>query len=90
MEREGLTQSALAKAAKVSQSTVSRALEQLPVKHSRARQKLFVYAGLLGEVDEGSTVEGTKLVSRAFEQLWDGTDRQARAVAKIIQTLREI
>jgi transcriptional regulator with XRE-family HTH domain len=88
MSGKGLSQSELAKAAGVSQSTVSRALHKTPGKHSDASRRLCVYAGIEVGDATGSTVVGTKLVLKTFENIWDGTDAHAAAIARIIEASR--
>jgi transcriptional regulator with XRE-family HTH domain len=88
MSGKGLSQSELANAAGVSQSTVSRALRKAPGKHSNASRRLCVYAGIEAEDATGSTVVGTKLVLKTFENIWDGTDAHAAAIARIIEASR--
>jgi len=87
MRARGLTQAALAKQARVSQSTVSRALSKSPLKHSDAHRRLCLYAGLENAIDKDSTAKGINLVHSAFEKIWDGSDAHAVAVAKIIEAL---
>jgi transcriptional regulator with XRE-family HTH domain len=82
-----LSQAELAKLAGVSQATVSRALRETNQKHSDARKKLFIYAGLEDMSDPSSTARGINLVSAAFSKIWDGSDAHALAVARIIESL---
>lgn len=84
MKTKGLSQSALAKAAGVNQSTVSRALRQAPARHSEAMLRLCRYAGISDLQSESSTARGAKLVLTSFEKVWDGSDAHATAIARII------
>jgi transcriptional regulator with XRE-family HTH domain len=88
MDARGLTQVDLAKAAKVSQSTVSRALRGIPDRRGRARKRLFEYAGIT--TIEASAIDARRRVLQAFEKMWNGSDTQAAAVAKVIDALRDV
>ena len=48
MRDKGLSQAQLAKNAKVSQSTISRALRGETKRHSQARHRLFAHLGITG------------------------------------------
>jgi transcriptional regulator with XRE-family HTH domain len=87
IEQQHITQAELARRAGVSQATVSRALGRANKKQSNAKARLFAYAGLVNEDSTDSTDVGIKLVMKAFEQIWDGSDGDARAVAKMIEAL---
>jgi transcriptional regulator with XRE-family HTH domain len=86
MEREGLNQPSLARAAGVSQATVSRALNSMVLRRGRALLKLLAYIGSTSSKNPPS-VAGKKRVARAFEQIWDGTPVHAEVVARIIEGL---
>jgi len=90
MEEKHLGQTELARAAGVSQSTVSRALSGLPLKHGRARSKLFTYAQLKDPNQEVPPKKGPQRVMTAFHRIWDGTEDHANAVAKIIDALEDL
>ena len=87
IDQKRITQAELAKRSGVSQATISRALQRANKKQSKARERLFAYAGLASEDSTDSTDAGIKLVIRAFEKIWDGSDADARAVAKMIEAL---
>ena len=94
MRSHGHTQETLAKAADVSQSTVSRALKRAPARYSESSMRLFTYAGIpiqragdFTRVGIGSTDEGIKRITSAFLRVWDGTDANAVAIANIIEAL---
>lgn len=83
IESRHLSQKSVAKAAKVSQSTVSRALRGHIERQGRAKTRLFIYIQreLQNEVSRGT---GTEKVVKAFEGIWDGSEEHAAAIAKII------
>lgn len=90
LDKNHLSQMELAKAAKVSQATVSRALSGVPLKHGRARAKLFTYAQLNGPSGQPPPKKGPQRVITAFKRIWDGTEAHATAVAKIIDALEDL
>lgn len=86
MDENGLNQIKLAKAARVSQSTVSRALAIAKTyRKGGARQKLFIYALRKSKAKAG--VLGKEQVYQAFDRIWNGSDVHAAAIAKIIEAL---
>ena len=79
-----LSQESIAKAAKVSQATVSRALRGRIKRQGRARTRLFIY--IRQELQkEGLSGTGKEKVVKAFENIWDGSEEHAAAIAKIIR-----
>jgi transcriptional regulator with XRE-family HTH domain len=86
MEARGLNQSQVAKSAKVSQATVSRALTKRPQRCGRAITGLCIY--IRNELDAPKFDERDRnQVVKAFDRIWDGTDVHAAAVARIIDAL---
>lgn len=82
MEREKLSQVAMAKRAGVSQSAVSRALSGMPLRLGPAKAKLCKYAGMQdGELD------GSARVAAAFSRIWDKSPEHADAVVAVIAAL---
>ena len=90
MDAHNLTQSALAKAANVDQSTVSRILRGNPQRSGRALKALCNYAGIEVENAASSTTKPKKLIMDTFTRIWDGTDLHAETVAWIIDVLRNV
>jgi len=90
MEERHLGQVELASEAGVSQSTVSRALSGIPLKHGRARSKLFTYVQLKDPNQQMPPRKGPQRVMTAFKRIWDGTEDHANAVAKIINALEDL
>jgi predicted XRE-type DNA-binding protein len=88
MESRHLSQKIVAKGAKISQPTVSRALRGGVERQGRAKSKLFIY--MQKELRaEGLQGKGREKVINAFEAIWDGSEAHAIAVAKIIKALQE-
>ena len=79
-----LSQKSIAKAAKVSQASVSRALRGHIERRGRARARLFnyIHQELQNEVLSGT---GKEKVIKAFEKIWDRSEEHAAAIAKIIR-----
>ena len=88
MRDRHLSQTVVAEAAKISQSTVSRALHGKAERAGAAKTRLFTYMQkVIGEVPRG---RGTDKVVKAFESVWDGSEEHATAIAKIIHASREL
>ena len=83
MKREGATQSSLAREADVSQSAVSRAVRGKPLRQGRARERLSVYMRQRG-IEVGPSTQGALIVLEAFNQIWDGSEAHAAAMARLI------
>jgi|SRR6185503_7533832 len=85
MDERDLTQEDIARAAKVSQSTVSRALSGAPLRRGRARVRLFTYANIQEHVEASRAGPGA--VMDAFVRIWDGSPAHADAVAQVVDSL---
>jgi hypothetical protein len=86
MAREQLNQLQMSVLAKVSQATVSRALSGIRKRRGKAHARLFTYVrAVLAEHAEAAT--GMKAVNRAFENIWDGSEVHASAVARVIDAM---
>jgi hypothetical protein len=83
MRLNHLSQEAVADAASVSQSSVSRALKRVSKRHGKATTKLFTY--MQQQSAAGFAGRGTDKVVEAFESIWDGSDEHAMAIARIIK-----
>ena len=87
MRKNGWSQTQLAAKAGVHQSTVSRALEGITERHSKARHRLALYVQGKEPTDRGSKEGGAKRVMKAFDRIWDGSDAHATSIAKMIGAL---
>jgi hypothetical protein len=76
LDKEGCTQDELAKKAGVSQSTVSRALKQTPIRNTRAHRTLMHF------IREHAAPPTT--VASAVSKVWDGTPEHDAALAALI------
>lgn len=81
MEAEGLSQADIADAAKVSQSTVSRALRGAPARKTKPYRRLCNYIHEQTLADAG----GPKEAVEALRRVWDGTGDHAAALANLIE-----
>jgi transcriptional regulator with XRE-family HTH domain len=89
MERFGLTQFEVASKARVSQSSVCRALQGKVRVAGYVRARLFSY--IHAELEAHMThLEGEDRVLKAFTEIWDGTEEHAAAIAEIITATREL
>jgi transcriptional regulator with XRE-family HTH domain len=87
LRKNGWSQALLAAKAGVHQSTVSRALEGITERHSKARHRLALYVEGQESTDQGPKDGGAKRVINAFNKIWDGSDTHATSIAKIIGAL---
>ena len=87
MRRNGWSQAQLAAKAGVHQSTVSRALEGITERHSKARHRLALYVEEKEPTDRVSKKGGVQCVMKAFNGIWDGSEAHAASIAKIIGSL---
>ncbi len=86
LDREGISQTALAKRVGVSQPTVSRVVKRLPVRRTSAYQRLFSYMQQYSAVQ---AVSGNPVMD-AVRDTWDGSEEHADALARLILTSREL
>lgn len=90
MERQKLSQAGLARAAGVSQPTVSRALRRRALRRGAARSRLFSYAGI-SEWPDRPRIGGAHVqVIAAFERVWDGSAAHAASIVKVIDALEDL
>ena len=87
MKARGLNQGQIAKRARVSQASVSRALQGGALhRRGRAHTKLFIY--IQKENRRARAVHADRdQVLEAFDRIWDGSEAHAAAVAKVIDAL---
>jgi hypothetical protein len=84
LAKEGISQQALAIMAKVSQSTVSRAVNRQALRPSPARIRLFTFMQ-----EQGATPVPDPAL-RALTDIWDGSDEHATALAQLIRASEEL
>jgi len=81
MEAKQLTQGDVARAAGVSQATVSRVLRRVPQRSGAAYLRLCSYI----QLEEGPPEWGPENVFAAALRIWDGSARHATALADLIE-----
>ncbi len=86
LEREGISQKALAELAGVHQATVSRALKRRPTRHTAAYARLCTFM----QQHAARTPHGADSVLDAVRETWDGSQEHAAALAKLILASREL
>lgn len=86
MDDLGLRQEQVAKAAKVSQSTVCRALKREYLRRSKSRVRLESYLSKTA-LKLNKTAKLPPDISRAVKDVWDKTERHAEILAKVIRAL---
>jgi predicted transcriptional regulator len=82
MRQEGLSETEIAKRAKVSQAAVSRALSRPAQRRGRAWSRLFVYLQERTAPVAPGTPEDAVVI--AFRRIWDRSEEHAAAIARII------
>jgi transcriptional regulator with XRE-family HTH domain len=87
MDRERLSQTQLAKRARVSQATVWRALNGRSERRGAARRKLFAYVGITEWTAQRTPRGARDRVVAAFDRIWDRSQAHAIAVAGVIDAL---
>ena len=83
IQERQLSQKDVARAADISQSTVSRTLSGKIIRRGQAKKKLFKY--MQQELWKAKMSTGKNKIIEAFESIWDGSEAQADAVANIIE-----
>ena len=86
LRREGLSQKELATRAGVHQTTVSRALRQIPARRGRAHARLCTY---MQQHAASLPSEAGALVD-AVRETWDGSQEHAAALADLILASGEL
>ena len=87
MDRQQLSQAELARLARVSQSTVSRALSGRSLRRGAARRRLFSYTGIDAWTDTAITTPSRDRVVAGFQRIEQNSKLHADAIAVIIDAL---
>lgn len=83
----GLTQEDIAKAVSASQSQVSRVFSGRVARRSRLFSEICIYVNNIAKGVSPETVRGNEELMQAVASVWDGTARQAIALAQVIRSL---
>jgi transcriptional regulator with XRE-family HTH domain len=86
MREQGLTQEDVATAAMVSQATVSRTLRREPQRSGAAYLRLCSY--IQAQAERGHRAPAD--VIAAVQRTWDGSERHAAALAKLIDASSQL
>jgi len=86
--RSGLTQEALATKLGVSQSTVQRLLSKEPARRTKALLLLCKYAEIEAGLKPRTNPARNPKIEDALRLVWDGSEGQAKALARVIRSLR--
>ena len=83
----GLTQSHISLALNVSQSQVSRVLSGLSKRHTKLMDEICIYVNNYMHKTSPSLVLENPEITKAIEEVWDGTFDHAHAIAEVIRSL---
>jgi hypothetical protein len=86
LDKEGISQVALASRAGVSQPTVSRAMKRTPGRRSRAHARLVAFIHKQGRLPPPPP----GAVAAAVDEVWDGTRAHEKALAALIAASGEL
>lgn len=86
LDREGISQKALAKRAGVNQATVSRAMRRRPLRRTAAYTRLCACM----QQPRSATGASADAVLDAVRETWDGSEEHAAALAKLVLASREL
>lgn len=85
LDRLGCTQTELAQLAGVSQATVSRARNRVPVRKSSQHRRLCSYIH-----EEIARIQRDNPAQDALERIWDGSQEHGEALAALIRAAGEL
>lgn len=86
----GVTQEQVAKAVGASQSQVSRILGGKGLRRSRLLEEVCCYAERMNGGVTADAVRDNDDLIEAIRQVWDGTERHAKALSIVIRSLTEL
>lgn len=90
LEENKVTEQSVANATNIDQSYISRIKNGKFKRVTENVKKVCEYARIdLNFVKESSPAEKTILMNAIYE-VWDGTEKQAKALAKVIRSLKEL
>ncbi|HSK74453.1 MAG TPA: helix-turn-helix transcriptional regulator [Pyrinomonadaceae bacterium] len=91
LEKEKITQKELARLAKVDQSQISRIINGNFRKVSKNVKRICKYAKVdLDSVKENKNPAQNSELMEAISLVWDGTNKNAKALATVIRSLKEL
>lgn len=87
MNTTGIKQLQLSYCSNVNQATISKYLKEPPKKVTSALKKICNYAKISLYSNELSQPEKNQVLMKALRDNWDGTDKHAQKISKIIYAL---
>lgn len=90
MQEHSLNSNSLARVTKIPQPTVYRALISDSGRVNKTHMKLCVYANIDPYVERKVTPEGNQVLMSVLREVWDGTERHARALARLLRSARDV
>lgn len=90
MQERGFNSNSLAQEVKIPQPTVYRALNPGSGRVNKTHLKLCVYANIDPYVEREVIPEGNRVLMSVLREVWDGTERHARALARLLRSARDV
>lgn len=90
MQERGYNANSLAHAVKIPQPTVYRALVPDRGRVNKTHLALCVYASINPYVEREVYPERNRVLMSVLREVWDGTERHARALARLLRSARDI
>lgn len=90
MAEKQLTCSAIARHVDIPQPTVFRALCPDKGRVNRTHLKLCVYAQLNPYIERNVNPGESDVLMSALREVWDGTEHHARALARLLRSVRDV
>lgn len=90
IERSGLTQQAIGKRLKISQSQISRITSGQATTRSKAYRRLCALMRVewhVADIQRGRKGRSNAQIQAAVNHVWDGTPEHAEAIANVIRSL---
>lgn len=90
MKEHGFNSNTLAIAAKIPQPTVYRSLDPDSGRVNKTLIKLCDYAYINPYIEQEVIPESSQVLMSALREVWDGTERHARALARLLRSARDV
>lgn len=90
MQERGYNSNSLAHAVKIPQSTVFRALSPDRGRVNKTLLALCVYASIDPYLEQEVHPESNRVLMSVLREVWDGTERHARALARLLRSARDV
>jgi len=90
MLERGFNSNSLAQEVKIPQPTVYRALNPDSGRVNKTHIKLCVYAEINPYSEREVIPEENRVLMSVLREVWDGTERHARALARLLRSARDV